>query len=216
MTGFFVTGTDTGVGKTYVTAMLARLARRQGKKVFAFKPIETGCVLGELGADQACLHLAAGGWQSGPLQGCYRLTQPAAPRVAADAEGVVIDLDYVSRVAQQGREASDFVLIEGAGGWRVPITSSEDMAALARRIGLPVIIVGHAGLGTINHSLLTIEAVLRDGLTVAALVLSRRPEQDRTFALSNAEQVARQWGGRVLLCEGDGETLDALTSEPGA
>src|SRR6185503_5121166 len=97
--GYFITGTDTNVGKTYVTCALARRARGLGQRVFALKPIETGCSPGHdgrlLGPDQELLVAAAGDWQQGELRGLYRFPLPAAPRVAAEAAGAVIDLEAV-------------------------------------------------------------------------------------------------------------------------
>ena len=98
-----------------------------------------------------------------------------------------------------GRDQADLVLVEGAGGWRVPIWNGLDMGAFAKRLGLPVLIVARAGLGTINHTLLTIEAVERQGCSVAAAILSVKPDDDREFAQSNADQIAKVWPGRVLL-----------------
>jgi dethiobiotin synthetase len=212
MRRLFVTGTDTGVGKTFVTAALARRARAHGMKVFAFKPIETGCeaVRGRrVGADQELISAAAGDWQTGDERGVYRLLQPAAPLVAAQAEGVAIDMARLTAVASSVADA-DLLLVEGAGGWRVPITETEDMSSLAQRVGAEVVIVGRAGLGTINHTLLTIEAVERDGLSIAAVVLSRRPEDDRDFTLSNRDEIGRRWPGRILIVAANPVELDPL------
>ena len=208
----FVTGTDTGAGKTFVTAAIARRARALGKKVFGFKPIETGCemISGRLvGADQEIVSAAAGDWQTGPLRGVYQLVSPVAPFVAAQAESIRIDLDRVVEVANSVPDA-DLVLVEGAGGWRVPITEEHDMASLAKRLGAPIVIAAKAGLGTINHSLLTIEAVERDGLEIAALVLSRRPDEDLEHTLSNREQIRRKWAGTVLVLDTDPTVFDPL------
>jgi dethiobiotin synthetase len=211
----FVTGTDTGVGKTFVTAALARRARQLGRKVFAFKPVETGCqwLDGQLvGSDQEIVCEAAGGWQTGPLRGVYQLVQPMAPFVAARAEGTQIDLEQIVRAANSVRDV-DLLLVEGAGGWRVPITENDDMSALARRLGTKVVVVARAGLGTINHSLLTIEAVERDGLEIVGVVLSRHPTEDAQFARSNAEQIRRRWSGSVLIFDGSEPfILDSLLS----
>jgi dethiobiotin synthetase len=206
MTGYFITGTDTGVGKTHVTASLARCARSLGKKVFAFKPIETGCeaIDGHLvGSDQQVLWRAAGSWQQGDLRGVYMLRSPVAPLVAAEEEQVHIDFDRIQRTLEDGASQADVTLVEGAGGWRVPLTPEHDINALAKRIGFPLIVVSRATLGTINHSLLTVEAAEREGCKVAALVLSRRPEESEAFAENNARQIRRRWKGNVLVLCGD-------------
>ena len=217
MIGYFITGTDTNVGKTYLTCAIARRARGQGRRVFAFKPIETGCVPGSdgklVGADQELLSEAAGGWQKGPLRGVYQFKLAAAPLVAAEAERSVVDLGSVMRVAAQGAEGVSVTLVEGAGGWRVPVTQTADMAAMARALGFPVIIVARAGLGTINHTLLTVEAVERDGLHVAGVVLSERPPDDGQMTLSNREQILRRWAGRVVIL-GKPEALDVFLNDP--
>lgn len=213
MRRLFVTGTDTGVGKTFVTAALARRARQLGRKVFAFKPIETGCqrVDGRLvGSDQEIVCEAAGSWQTGALRGVYQLVQPMAPLVAAQAEGIQIDVEQIARAANSVLDV-DLLLVEGAGGWRVPITENDDMSALARSLEAKVVVVARAGLGTINHSLLTIEAVERDGLEIAGVVLSRRPAEDAEFARSNAEQIRRRWPGSLLVFDGtEPAALDSL------
>jgi len=185
MKGLFVTGTDTGVGKTFISCELVRRARAEGHRVFAFKPIETG-VTGEWGDDQLALARVSG---SSP-RGTYRFALPAAPLVAARAEGRQIDLGRVEIDLLSGVEGSTRVLLEGAGGWRVPITEQHGTSELARRSGLPVLIVARAGLGTINHTLLTHEAIVREGLRVAGIVLSLRPEDDPKLAQTNAEMIA--------------------------
>ena len=189
MKGYFVTGTDTGVGKTFVTCLLARHAVSAGKRVFAFKPIETGCAwsAGKLvGEDGEALSKAAGDWQTGELRGLYRFQLPAAPVVAATSR---LDFDRVREVLQQGSGGCDVVLVEGAGGWRVPLTADADTSMLARIAGLPILVVARATLGTINHSLLTIEAIQRDGFDVAGLVLSHRPQDDLEVTRSNLQQI---------------------------
>ena len=202
---YFVTGTGTGVGKTFVTAMLARRARTLARSVFAFKPIETGC-LGP-GEDQETLAVAAGDWQQGELRGLYRFPLAAAPLVAAEAVGGTIDLEKVIATIESGAAGRDLVLVEGAGGWRVPITKEVDMGSLAHRLGWPVIIVGLATLGTINHSLLTIEAVERSGSIVAAVILSVRPTDAPQMVAENVHQIARRVSCRVALST---EDLDDL------
>ncbi|HEX4451504.1 MAG TPA: dethiobiotin synthase [Kofleriaceae bacterium] len=203
--GYFVTGTGTGVGKTFISCALARRARELGAHcVLGFKPIETGCTReggardGRLvGADQQLLCDAAGNWQSGLLRGVYQFEPPVAPLVAAEHAGVEIDVDRI--VATVASATVDVVVVEGAGGWRVPITPQIDMAELARRIGLPIIIVAEATLGTINHTLLTIEAVERDRQVIAGVVLSRRPNNPLDPVLDNAKRISSRWPGPVMV-----------------
>jgi dethiobiotin synthetase len=219
VTGYFITGTDTDVGKTFVTCALARRARARGCRVFAFKPIESGCVLDDsgrrIGADQELLVEAAGGWQQGLLRGIYQLALPAAPLVAADAAGVAIDLSLVTETARGAatRTGDTLALVEGAGGWRVPISLTEDMSTLARLLGLPIVVVARAGLGTINHTLLTVEAIARDGLEIAAVVLSQRPEDELEATSRNRLEILRRWDGQVLVL-GNESVLDPLIPSP--
>ncbi|HEY0480026.1 MAG TPA: dethiobiotin synthase [Kofleriaceae bacterium] len=220
MNGYFVTGTDTDVGKTYVACALARRGRAGGHRVFAFKPIETGCAAGPdgelVGADQELLAIAAGDWQRGPLRGVYRFPLPAAPFVAARQASRTIDLALLERTARDGssQSQSSLTIVEGAGGWRVPITPEADMSTLARSLGLPVLVVARARLGTINHTLLTLEAIERDGLRPAAVVLSQRPDDETEAALSNRDEIRRCWRGDVLILQSDPSLLDRLLSPP--
>jgi dethiobiotin synthetase len=212
MKGYFITGTDTGVGKTHVTCALAVRARARGQRVFAFKPIETGCTWNNgklLGADQEAVSKATGDWQQGMLRGLYQFEPAVAPFVAADPANP-IDLVRIQTVIGD-QPTVDLVLVEGAGGWRVPITITADMGSLAKQLGLPVLVVARAGLGTINHTLLTIEAVEHDGCVVAGVVLSRRPEDDVSLAMSNSVEIARRWSGVVELLSEDIQVLDCFT-----
>ncbi len=209
MTAYFVTGTDTGIGKTFVSVALLRRARARGLRAFGFKPIETGCGADSLGADQRALCDAAGGWQTGQLAGAYRLREPVAPWVAARVEGVELDLDLVVSLFRAQASSADLTVVEGAGGWRVPLTPTADISTLASKLGAPVIVVARAGLGTINHSLLTIEAIERDGCSIAAVVLSCRPDDAPEFARENASEIARRWPGKVVVLESAND-LDPL------
>jgi len=216
MNGYFVTGTDTNVGKTYVTCALARRGLARGHKVFAFKPVETGCVAGPegdlIGADQELIATATGSWQQGQFRGIYRFPLPAAPLVAAEAAQSTIDLARVVETARHGARENQatLTLVEGAGGWRVPITRDADMSTLARELALPVLVVARAGLGTINHTLLTIEAVQRDGLPLAGVVLSQRADDDPEATQSNRTQINRRWPGLVLILGTEPSVLDCL------
>jgi dethiobiotin synthetase len=169
--GCFVTGTDTGVGKTVVACAILRELRARGIDVAGFKPVETG--VGEAGAlDARALREAAGGGDDLDLVCPQRFALPAAPPVAAAAEGREVDpaaLDAGFR-ALSARHA--FVVAEGAGGLLVPVAKDLMMADLAARWNLPLVVVARAALGTLNHTRLTLEAAARRGLPVRGLVIS--------------------------------------------
>ncbi len=171
MKGLFVTGTDTGCGKTTVACAIARAAREAGQRVRVLKPVETGCVDG-VPADATALGEAAG--DERPLEELcpYRLALPAAPEIAARQERVEIDPDALQRAFASAADGADLVLVEGAGGLRVPIRAGLDMAELALLFGLPLLVVARAALGTINHTLLTLEAAKLRRLRVALVVFS--------------------------------------------
>ena len=206
--GYFITGTGTGVGKTFVTAALARHARSIGQRVFAFKPIETGCCRAQLGSDQMELVAAAGGWQAGSLAGVYRFEPPVAPSVAARATNVEILLPPILEALTTGAEQADLTLVEGAGGWRAPISDTLDMSALANACGFPILVVATATLGTLNHSLLTAEAIERNGQTIAGIILSQRPDDDVALVASNLEQLRARWSGPIIAYATDPLVLD--------
>lgn len=221
--GYFITGTGTGVGKTFVTATLARRARQLARRVFAFKPIETGCRQEAglwVGADQQELVAAAGGWQQGALAGAYQFEPPVAPSVAAARAGVEISIEQAiarPKAALQGEppfEQIDFVLVEGAGGWRVPITATQDMSALAAATGLPVLVVALATLGTLNHTLLTVEAIERDGQRCAGVILSQRPEDEVELVESNLVELCARWSGPIVALATDPTVVDRFIRPP--
>jgi dethiobiotin synthetase len=166
----FITGTDTGCGKTTVGCALARSVRATGRRVRVLKPIETGCA--PLPADALALAEAAG--DDAPLARLcpYRLGLPAAPEAAARAENVKLELETIARALHAARADADLVIVEGAGGLLVPIAPGLDMAGLASALDLPVLVAARAALGTINHSLLTLEAARARGLRVVGLAVS--------------------------------------------
>ena len=171
MSAIFVTGTDTGCGKTAVACALARSFRGAGQRVRILKPIETGC-LGGVPADALALAEAAGDDASVERLCPYRLGMPAAPEVAARAEGVAIALAPIEAALAHARADADLVIVEGAGGLLVPISPGLDMAGLANHLRLPVLVATRATLGTINHTLLTLEAARARDLRVVGVVVS--------------------------------------------
>lgn len=169
--GVFVTGTDTGVGKTVVACALARALRARGIDVGVMKPIETG-VGPEGPADARALCEAAG--VADPLEDVcpLRYALPAAPTAAARAAGEGIDLRVIDASYARLRARHDWLVVEGAGGLLVPAAPGVAMADLALRLGLPLLIVARAALGTINHTRLTLEAARARGLAVRGVAIS--------------------------------------------
>ena len=203
-TACFVTGTDTGVGKTWVTCALVRLLRGRGLRVAALKAIESGCRPAEqglVGEDDEALVTAAGGWQSWDQRCQIKFEAPVAPGVAAEDLGLRIDLDAIAAQVARLRATSDRLLVEGAGGWCVPLGDGRSTWNLARAVEGPVIIVGRAGLGTINHSVLTARAVAADGFQVHSIILSRRPGDSIADARRNAREVERLCGAPTILSD---------------
>jgi dethiobiotin synthetase len=153
------------------------------------------------GEDDEALLAAAGGWQPTADRCQLKFARPLAPGVAAELEGVAVDLSVVVGQVQRLRAAAELVLVEGAGGWCVPIGGHQYTAELARLVSTEVLIVGRAGLGTINHSVLTVRAVSADGFAIRAVVLSRRPEDDLEAARRNVIEIRKATGARVLLSD---------------
>jgi len=168
--GFFVTGTDTGVGKTLVACALVRGLRARGLDVGGMKPIETG--VGEAGPQDALALRAAAGDRDPLDDVCpQRFALAAAPSVAAAAEARRVELWAIRRAHQRLEARHGCVVVEGAGGLLVPIAEGFSMADLARELELPLLVVARAALGTINHTLLTLEASVARGLSVAGVVI---------------------------------------------
>lgn len=168
----FITGTDTGVGKTLVSALLC--AALDG---FYWKPIQTGATedsdrrmvmeLAELDAERT-------------LRECYVFNPPVSPHLAAEWAGTTIDLGTICRPA--GRLAGPLI-VEGAGGVMVPVNDTEFMLDLMRRLGLPIVVVARSALGTINHSLMTLGVLQQAGLTVKGVVVVGTPNRDNEHAI---------------------------------
>jgi dethiobiotin synthetase len=179
--GVFITGTDTGVGKTLVTAALAVCLKQRGVTVGVMKPIETGSRdEGAAGSDAARLYAAAGMAETVEEISPYRFADPLAPAAAARRAGQTISLPHIVRSYRALAGRYDIVLVEGVGGAMVPLTAREDVRDLIRQIGLPVIVVGRAGLGAVNHARLTLEALRQRHIPVHALLLNRAGARSMT------------------------------------
>jgi len=197
MRGLFVTGTDTGVGKTEVSCALVAEARAGGLDLAAMKPAESGVGPGEP-SDSERLRAAAGGADDPALVCPYRFAAPLAPAVAARLAGVEVRLEVVLQAARALAARHAALLVEGAGGLLVPLTARETYADLAVALGLPVLVVARAGLGTVNHAALTVEALRARRLEVAGVILNRTGPVDDPSVPHNAAEIERLSGAPVL------------------
>lgn len=174
--GLFVTGTDTEVGKTLVAGAIARCLRRRGRRVEVFKPVATGCRRdreGLISGDAEFLAACADSRRSLAEICPVRYAAALAPNVAAERERRPVDLAAIFDEYRRLEGAADAVIVEGIGGLMCPITDDFWAIHLARMMNLPVVIVARAGLGTINHTLLTLHAARSVGLDVAGVVVDR-------------------------------------------
>jgi dethiobiotin synthetase len=167
-----VTGTDTGVGKTVVAAALILALRQAGVRVVGFKPVETGPIPGEP-ADSEVLAVASSA-DVVLARPVLRLEEALAPAMAAERLGVTLDPRVLEERILALRAAGHRVVVEGAGGVLVPLAWGFTAADLAKRLGLEAIVVARPGLGTLNHCVLTVEALQQRGVTVRGLVLNGR------------------------------------------
>ena len=192
---YFVTGTDTGVGKTHVTAALVTELRRRGRAARAIKPLETGWLPDGTDADRLALASEVSRdqtvWQT--------FAVPRSPKAAARAEHRLIDCVELARwcTAQRG----DPLFVEGAGGWLVPIAARTTMRDLAATVADAALLVGRATLGTINHTLLTVESIRARGLTCAGIFLNqaRKPTEDDEIAIQTNRAVLEETAGVPVL-----------------
>lgn len=174
--GLFITGTDTGVGKTLVAAAITRYYSRRGLKIGVMKPCETGVTdVLHPGEDASLLRWAAESRDDDQEIAPYRLRDPLAPALAAKREGVIIDPGRIVNSFEKIRAGKDLVVVEGAGGLMVPLRGGYLVADLIRELKLPLLVVSRATLGTINHTLLTIFAARSMELPLAGFMINRMP-----------------------------------------
>lgn len=197
--GIFITGTDTGVGKTYFGTTLARSVTLLGGKICPRKPIESGCT--EYGGvltpnDAIALQYASNFGDNIDVICAFRLKAIASPERALLLERRSVLLDELVRAAQRDLDDCDFWLVEGAGGWLSPICSGGTNADLAMALGLPVVAVVADRLGCLNHALLTISDILYRSIPLAGIVLSQ-PEDSYNSHLNNIEDLRRWLGCQI-------------------
>jgi dethiobiotin synthetase len=195
--GVFVTGTGTEVGKTVVAAAIAQTLAREGRRVGVFKPAVTGLDEG-VEPDHELLRRAAGSSQSDEEIAPYRYGPPASPHLAAALAGETIDPERLRGAAVAAADGAGAIVCEGVGGLLVPLAPDYLVRDLAADLGYPLVVVAAPGLGTINHTLLTVEASRAGGLKVAAIVLNPWPAKPSEIERSNRETIAELSGAPIL------------------
>ena len=188
--GLFVTGTGTEVGKTVVAATIARTLAGGGRRVAVFKPAVTGLDEG-VETDHELLRRAAGSSQVDEEIAPYRYGPPASPHLAAALAGEEIDPERLRQAAKAAADGAEAIVCEGVGGLLVPLSPGYLVRDLAVDLGHPLVLVASPGLGTINHTLLTVEAARTGGLRVAAVVMTPWPGEPSVMERSNRETIAR-------------------------
>jgi dethiobiotin synthetase len=187
--GCFITGTDTGVGKTVVTAALALCLKQRGLRVAVMKPIETGCSKETpFDSDAERLRTAIKTDLFLDLVSPYRFSMPLAPLDAARAAGVTIEMDHIAAAFHTLANDQDFVLVEGVGGLMVPLSEKMDVRDMMTSLRLPTLVVGRTALGGVNHALLTIEALRQRAIPVVGILLNQllpTPNHEQTKSTVN-------------------------------
>jgi dethiobiotin synthetase len=189
--GVFVTGTDTGVGKSVLAAAICGALAGRGERVAAFKPAVTGLDEdpGERGHDHELLASVANAGQSPEEVAPYRFGPAVSPHYAAELAAARIEPSRLVAAAREAGGGADALVIEGVGGLMVPLTTGYLVRDLAVDLGLSLVIAARTGLGTINHTLLTVEAARAAGLRVAGVVLTPWPDEPDPIERSNREAV---------------------------
>jgi dethiobiotin synthetase len=195
--GLFVTGTDTGVGKTVVAAAICAALAARGERVAAFKPAVTGLdepASGGWPHDHELLAQAASAGQAPEGVAPHRFGPPLSPHYAAELAGAAIDPPGLVEAARDAAGGADALVCEGVGGLLVPLTPGYLVRDLALDLGLPVVVAARTGLGTINHTLLTVESARAAGLEVPAVVMTPWPGRPEPIEVSNRRWVERLAG----------------------
>ncbi|HEV2075664.1 MAG TPA: dethiobiotin synthase [Thermoleophilaceae bacterium] len=197
--GVFVTGTDTGVGKSILAAVVCAALAARGERVAAFKPAVTGLEEepGAWAPDHELLASAASAGQSAEDVAPYRFGPAVSPHYAAELAGAAIEPERLLRAACTAAARADALVVEGVGGLLVPLASGYLVRDLAAELGLPLVVAARTGLGTINHTLQTVEAARAAGLEVQGVVMTPWPTSPEGIERSNRETVERLSGVEV-------------------
>ncbi|WP_093287751.1 dethiobiotin synthase [Pseudoxanthomonas sp. CF125] len=201
MTGFYITGTDTGIGKTVASTALLHALRSQGLRAVGMKPVASGCERSEAGwrNEDALALLAASDPQPAYTDlNPYALPLPLAPEIAAREAGVQIELETLASAFRRLRDMADAVVVEGVGGWAAPLSATLDQADLVHALRLPVVMVVGMRLGCLNHARLTARAIAADGCELVGWIANHvdpdMQRQDENFELLRQRLRAPCWG----------------------
>jgi len=200
--GIFITGTDTGVGKTFVACGLIHAMKEKGFHVCPMKPVESGCRTRggkAVPGDTNKLVRASGVTESIDLMNPYRFKHPVAPSVAADIEGLKISRKKILTACNRLSLKYDMLIVEGAGGIMVPVSEKYLFLDIAKDLNFPVLIVSRPGLGTINHTLLTIDAVRSRGLDILGVVINYAIKTRKGLSERTNPAVIEKIGGMPVL-----------------
>jgi dethiobiotin synthetase len=200
--GLFVTGTDTGVGKTVVAGAIADWFRRKGARVAVLKPVATGCVKrreGLVSEDAEFLAVCAEARHPLDLICPVRYVEPLAPAIAAERAGEPMDWEAVQRSIDLMTPESDVMIVEGVGGLMVPLDPKHTVRDLAQWLKLPTVVVARPNLGTINHTLLTVEMLRSANVTVRGVVVNRYPPEGAGTVEETNPRAIERWGKTSVL-----------------
>jgi dethiobiotin synthetase len=212
ITGLFVTGTDTGVGKTVIAAAIADWFRRQRVRVGVCKIAATGCVRRREGlVSEDAEFLAHCADSPFPLDVIcpQRYLEPLAPAIAAERAKQPLDWTAIQRSLDTIADASDVMVIEGVGGLMVPMDAKTTVLDVAKWLDLPTVVVARAGLGTINHTLLTVNTLRTRGVPIAGVVMNRYPAEVSDPAAETNPRAIERWGKVNVLCLAPDELVKA-------
>jgi dethiobiotin synthetase len=216
--GLLVTGTDTEVGKTVIAGAIADWFRQRRSRVAVLKPCATGCVRrreGLVSEDAEFLAVCADSRHPLDLICPQRFADPLAPAIAAERAGTTLDWEAIGRSINLMCPASDILIVEGIGGVRVPMDAMHTFLDVAGWLKLPAVVVARPGLGTINHTLLTVDSLRSAGVVVAGVVINKYPADDASIAEESNPRAIQKWGRVPVLCAVPIEKVQEARLPPG-
>jgi len=197
MISFFVTATDTDVGKTYISKGLACAFSKLGKRVGYFKPFQSGIVKNE-STDAEIIREAC---KDAAIKNSYITKTPSAPSLSAKIDGVEIKLEKVKNDYEDFKKGLDVVIAEGSGGLYVPVTPNKLMSDTIKMLKIPVLVVARPNLGTVNHTLMTLKCLETEDIKVLGVVISGYPEGSNDPSILNAKKMIERYSNHKVLSQ---------------